>query len=174
MLSAVGVINQYGFRWNSIFDPDYSSGGHQPLYRDTYAGIYDHYAVVSARAKITFLNSTADQLAFISCVTDDDTSPSATVDTLAEQSHGYSTIIGSSNGGRPSATFDLAWDCKKVLRINPYASQTYKTDTGSNPTEQSLLWLSVVALNSATLTVVADVTIEFDVLFTELTTPTSS
>jgi len=174
MQSIAGVISQQGFRWNSIFDPDYSGGGHQPLYRDTYATIYDHYAVVSARAKVTYLNSTADELAFVSCVTDDDLSPSGTVDTLAEQSHGYSTIIGSSNGGRPTATFELTWDCKKILRINPYDSQTYKTDFASNPSEQSLLWLSVVALNSGTATVVADVTIEYDVLFTELTTPNSS
>ena len=174
LVSTAGSLSQYGFRWNSIFDPDYSGGGHQPLYRDTYAAIYNQYAVVSARAKITFLSSTQNANSFVSAVTDDDSSPSNNGDTLAEQSHGFHTIIGSSNGGRASQVYNLTWDCKKVLRIDPYTSQTYKTAVGSNPSEASYLWLSAFGLATASTDVTVDVEMEFDVLFTELATPTQS
>jgi hypothetical protein len=165
-------LGQYGFRWNSIFDPDFTSTGHQPLYRDTYAAIYDQYAVVSARADLTFINA-GSSVTFINAVTDDDSTPSTTGDTLAEQSHGLSTILGVSTGGRNMHEMRVSWDCKQVLGIDPYASETYKTAIASNPTEQSFLWLTNIATSGST-DVVVNVLIEYDVLFTELTTPVQS
>jgi len=41
-VSSTGV---YEFRANSIFDPDYTSTGHQPMFRDTYSAIYSQYKV---------------------------------------------------------------------------------------------------------------------------------
>jgi len=41
------------FRANSIFDPDYTGIGHQPMYRDNYAAIYERYQV--NHAHITFI-----------------------------------------------------------------------------------------------------------------------
>lgn len=41
------------FRANSIFDPDFSGTGHQPMFRDNYAALYDTYQVNYAH--ITFI-----------------------------------------------------------------------------------------------------------------------
>jgi hypothetical protein len=172
--SVSGSVAQYGFRWNSIFDPDYTSAGHQPLYRDTYAAIYDQYAVISARAKITFASQSTSTPAYISVVTDDDASPSSTGDTLAEMSHGISTLLGTSAGGRGVHEISTSWDCKKVLGIDPFASETYKTAQAANPSEQSYLWITNIATGGGTVDVLINVLMEFDVLFTELTTPTQS
>jgi len=172
--SVSGSVAQYGFRWNSIFDPDYTSAGHQPLYRDTYAGIYNHYSVISARAKITFASQSSSTPSFVSVNTDDDNTTSSTGDTLAEMSHGISTLMGTSAGGRGVHEVRTAWDCKKVLGIDPYASETYKTAQGSNPDEQSFLWITNIATGGGSVDMLIDVLIEYDVLFTELTTPTQS
>jgi len=171
--SASGSVAQYGFRWNSVFDPDFSLSGHQPLYHDIYGQLYDHYAVVSARARVTFLGRGSNNC-FISVVTDDDSTPSTTGDTLAEQSHGMHDIMGYATGGAARVTFNPAWDCKAVLGIDPYSSQTYKTAFGTNPTEVSFLWLTAIALGGGSADVDFDVEIELDVLCTELATPTQS
>jgi len=171
--SVSGSTSQYGFRWNSIFDPDYTSAGHQPLYHDTYGAIYDHYSVVSARAIVTMVSAGA-AISFVNVVTDDDATPSTTGDTLAEQSHGMSTLLGINSSGSNEHIFRVSWDCKKVLGIDPYTSQTYKTAFGTNPAEQSFLWLTSIATGGGTADVVINVLMEFDCLFTELATPIQS
>lgn len=45
------------FRANSIFDPDYSGGGHQPLFRDMWASMYDHYCVLACHYTIRVWNA---------------------------------------------------------------------------------------------------------------------
>lgn len=44
----------YVFQANNIFDPDNTGAGHQPLYRDTWAGIYKSYVVLGAKIKSTY------------------------------------------------------------------------------------------------------------------------
>jgi hypothetical protein len=171
--SVAGSVAQYGFRWNSIFDPDYTSAGHQPLYHDTYGAIYDHYSVVSARAHIRFLGRGSANT-FISVNLDDDSTASVTGDTLAEQSHGVHDILGFATGGAANLDYNVSWDCEQVLGINPYASETYKTAFGTNPAEISFLWLTAIALGGGSTDTDFDIELEFDVLFTELSTPTQS
>lgn len=43
--STTGVVNRYSFL-NSLYDPDKSSGGGQPLGRDQWASLYEKYNVV--------------------------------------------------------------------------------------------------------------------------------
>lgn len=50
--SAVNV-----FRANSIFDPNYTGVGHQPMYRDNYAAIYEDYRVNYATITMVALNT---------------------------------------------------------------------------------------------------------------------
>lgn len=48
-----GVVAGQVFRMNNLFDPDYSGGGHQPMFYDNYAALYQKYRVNSAT--ITFV-----------------------------------------------------------------------------------------------------------------------
>lgn len=47
--STSGGIGNLIFRMNSPFDPDFTFTGHQPLYWDDYAGIYQSYRVLGSR-----------------------------------------------------------------------------------------------------------------------------
>lgn len=51
--TAVGNI----FRANSIYDPDYTGTGHQPLFFDQWASVYNHYTVLGARIRADFVNT---------------------------------------------------------------------------------------------------------------------
>ena len=51
------AIASHVFRANSIFDPDSTGTGHQPLMRDEYALLYDNYRVISSKIKVTLVTS---------------------------------------------------------------------------------------------------------------------
>lgn len=57
-----GYMAYHGFRLNSLFDPDYTSTGHQPLGFDQWAAIYDKYCVT--RAAISCRSTHGDKAAY--------------------------------------------------------------------------------------------------------------
>lgn len=51
---------------NSIFDPDVTNVGHQPMMRDLYASQYDYYAVLACHYRIELYNGAVDPITFTS------------------------------------------------------------------------------------------------------------
>jgi hypothetical protein len=142
------------------------------MYRDIYATVYDQYAVVKAHAKITFFNTHATVGMIAGCVTDDDTTISTTNIVLQEQNHGISYLLSPLSGSRSEVTFTASWDCKGILNIDPFTSQTYKTAVGSNPTEISCLaFWGAAADASSTVNLNWRIELVQEILFTELSTP---
>jgi hypothetical protein len=171
--STVGSVGKQLIRWNSTFDPDYSGVGHQPLYRDTYTSIYDHYVVVSASVEIKF-SSTGTSSFIVGCLTDDDASTSSTVNTLCEQATGQSVLLPPIAGSLSTCTLRMSWDCKKVLGFDPFKSELAKTPAGSDPAEDSFLVIWAATTDSTTAAIACTVTLVQHVLWTELSTPTQS
>lgn len=52
------------FRMNSIFDPDQTGVGHQPIMRDLWASQYDYYAVLQCDYTMRFYNASYDGVTF--------------------------------------------------------------------------------------------------------------
>lgn len=52
------------FRMNSIFDPDITGTGHQPLLRDLWASQYDYYTVLECEYKIRMYNAHGDSVTY--------------------------------------------------------------------------------------------------------------
>jgi len=175
MTCTSGAVGKEIFRWNSTYDIDVTNTGHQPLYRDTYASIYDQYAVVRATARFTIVNVNTGISVVCGHVTDDDTNISSQFNTLMEQNHGDHCILTPLAGSHSSHTFDTTWDCQEVLGIDPYASESYKTAVAADPTETSTLGIWAVPQDgSSTTTLQVIIEIIQEVLWTELTTPTIS
>lgn len=173
--STAGSLSKQVFYVNSIFDPDNTGVGHQPLYSDTYGSIYDHYAVVSTKLTIQYQSLAATTSMVVGAVIDDDNTSSSTPTTLMEQNMGKHMLLPPLYGSLSNRTITIQWDCKKHLGIDPFSSQTYKTAIGSNPSEiASLIVWSVPADGGSTASTQVQVTMEFTVLYTELTTPTAS
>lgn len=53
--AAGATLASYVFRANSIYDPNRTGIGHQPLGRDIWAGIYNHYVVISSKITCMFI-----------------------------------------------------------------------------------------------------------------------
>lgn len=173
--SSAGSTAKQLMNINSTYDPDQSGVGHQPLYRDTYASIYDQYAVVKATARVTFNSNATTSAMVCGVVIDDDSTTSTTITTLLEQNNGKSLLIAQSTGSLSNRTISVEWSAQQHLNIDPFTSQTYKTAVGSNPSELStLLIYAAPADGQSTTTTVVMVELEQWVLFTELTTPVGS
>ncbi len=175
LTSSVGAVAKQTMIINSVFDPDSTGTGHQPLYRDTYAGLYNHYAVVSARVTVTYVSNTAAVPMLIGAVFDDDTTTSTTYYVLMEQSKGVHAMVAGATGALTRETLTINWSAREFLGIDPFTSEAYKTAVGSNPTEQTglLLW-SAPADGSSTSSTTILVAIEFDVHWSELATQIGS
>jgi len=52
-LTSAGVNVAHLFRLNSLFDPDYSATGHQPLAHDQWSQLYNRYTVLKSTIKAT-------------------------------------------------------------------------------------------------------------------------
>jgi len=74
-----GVATSYVFNLASLFDPDHSGTGHQPLNFDNYAAMYNNYCVLTTVAKVTCFktgtSSTTDET-FLATLVSRDPSPS--------------------------------------------------------------------------------------------------
>lgn len=175
LVSTTGSTGKQVFNINSTYDPDSTGAGHQPLYRDTFAAIYDQYAVVSADITVTFNSNASTSSMIVGGLFDDDSTTSTSLTTLLEQNTGKHLFLPNATGALSSRTLKFSWDCKKYLGIDPYTSQTYKTAIGANPTEIATFLIYAIPADgtSSTITTVL-VEIDFVVLFTELQTPTGS
>lgn len=60
--TGTAAITSHVFRCNSIFDPDFTTTGHQPLMRDEYFLLYQSYRVLSSKIKVTPIPVTNDIL----------------------------------------------------------------------------------------------------------------
>lgn len=49
-----GTVDDYQYNLNSIYDPNRTGTGHQPMGHDNYAAIYDRYRVYAVSWRITF------------------------------------------------------------------------------------------------------------------------
>ena len=61
-LTNAGGGEEWAFRTNSIYDPDYTGNGHQPLMRDLWASQYDYYTVLACHYHIELYNCAVDTI----------------------------------------------------------------------------------------------------------------
>jgi len=86
-----GTPALYQFRANSMYDPDYTGSGHQPMFRDEMAAQYNYYTVISSYIKVTFPAEGYDKRT-ISMWVDDDISTPSNINQMCEQHRFYPEI----------------------------------------------------------------------------------
>jgi len=160
---ATGLADEWTFRTNSIYDPDFTFLGKQPYGRDQIANLYSKYKVMGLEAKITFNDPSADGLFCGVSVT-----PSTTGATLA---HSYGTLIERpwtivktiSNSGSQERVINLKFDAHKCFGVT---KTMYKGDSiysalmGSNPSTEAYLRLFAGNMNSASPASTINISVE--------------
>lgn len=161
------------FAANGIFDPDITGVGHQPMWRDNYAAIYDQYMVIGSKITVKFANTSTTVPALCGVVGDDDTSISANVDSLMELNNSVHSLASCAGGN--VVTLTQTFEPMKMFGVNAKDDGTIATSITANPTEIWCFGVWVASADQAsTCTVSVSVEIDYTVKFTEVGTATQN
>jgi len=129
-----GAARFYVFSANSVYDPNVSGAGHQPLYRDEMATVYAKYTVIASYIKITFYQNDGTQQNF-GIVVSKDTTLNADPQTLMEQ-YGGSRAMQPSLMNEPIVA-SKSFNAKRFFGVKSvqtlWADDLQRTDRGSSP-----------------------------------------
>lgn len=154
LTSSLGVISLYRWSTNGLYDPNQSGTGHQPMYFDQMAALYDHFCVIGSKVKITAVNvtGTSDPAFQIGVYVNDDTSGAITsMNELVEQNTGKFRTAPAGNNNTLYLT--ESWSARKYFNKNPLANTELQGTSAINPTEQSFFNIALQANASSTVTV---------------------
>lgn len=101
-------------RANSLFDPDYAVGGHQPMGFDQYAALYGKYRVYGVAYRITCIADTPTEHVYLFLRHSNDISFTPTLTNMFEQDGTQRKILGPV-GYRGTVTFKGYHSCAKAL-----------------------------------------------------------
>lgn len=174
-----GVMQTYGFRASSIYDPNYTGTGHQPMGRDQIGLFYNRYLVVGSRITVTTNDSyqvgTALPYAYGIQLVNDLGNITAAWDTVKEQ--GRSVCKIRNTNFNTNRTVSMGYSLKKFFNISKVkdCQLTHGAHWDYNPTEQPLFVVFVQdEAKSGNQTVNLVVTIDYAVLCSEPNTLAAS
>lgn len=136
-----GIPSEYVFRLNSLYDPDYTNIGHQPMGFDQIMPMYNHYTVIGIKATIIWSNHDPNYNQIVVAQVRDVGFANTNIPEIIENGNVNWSIIAPKQGG-PTVK-------KMVLNISPskfFGKQVtkdliYAGDVTNNPSEQLYLHL---------------------------------
>jgi len=168
-----GAAQPYFFSCNSLYDPNRTGTGHQPLGFDQYLGnLYDHYTVIGAKITLMAMSQSttvpaANQL--LSIIIRDTSTSTSSIETAIEQGRAVYGMLGSSDGGSATLKLTHAVNPAKFLgRSHPLSDSQLKGGAGASPVEECFFEISTSSMGSDDPPAVDIlVTIEYTAVLTE-------
>lgn len=169
-ITVAAAGSNYLFRSNSIYDPDNSATGHQPLGHDQWASFYQRYIVTNSKITVTFKQfaSGAGQtnvgVCLIANVGDTVTNPNDFMENN-RTSFGYITEE------RPIQVISKKFDANKFFGLTNVVDElSCGAAFGSNPVDEAFFQLkmwSADTTSTSTRTVLLNVTLTYDCVLRE-------
>lgn len=139
-----GLVASYLFRCNSIYDPNYTAIGHQPMGHDQYANFYKKYMVIGSTITVTFKSFASSQ-----ATNDPVTNATVAVTTLQgaagvitnpyELMENNRTTYSNLCVQRPYTKIHKKFSPKRFFGLSKVLdNETYGADFGSNPAEEAI------------------------------------
>lgn len=152
LTTGTGVYGtQQAMRLNSVYDPNYTAGGHQPYGFDTMITIYDEYRVDKAHFQILFTTPGATNDILCAAAVNPNTSQGLTGANLNYVVETPSCTFGqlSSSGDRRCilrGSIDLYKLCG-VSRAKYEADDSYSGTSSTNPQQEALLNFAIACFD---------------------------
>lgn len=170
-----GVQGGQFYSCNSLYDPDVTGTGHQPMYFDQMCTLYDHYCVLGSKITWTISqnNNSGVPVNCAVAIDDDATLGSSTPGSVAEHKSSPGLRVAVPNAG--VVTFTQKWSAKKTFGAAPLANTSLQGTSTSSPSENSHFILVVQPIDaSSTVTVYVSAVIEYFTIWKELRDVTPS
>lgn len=167
--STNGSVDQRAYRAGSVFDPEFAIGGHQPMYYDQYATLYNHYIVHGSTIRVTITpegSSAWPFPAFLTLTGDDNATDGGSATTIMERSRAKHVTVP--QFGTDGVVYHLTHSYKKDKIFKNFKNAELQAGVGANPTDD---WYYMVSLQgsgtSGTCLALMLVEIIYDVEFFE-------
>lgn len=139
----------YTFRGNSLYDPDLSGVGHQPLYFDQYALIYSKYRVLGAKITLRAINGQSSVAQYLVLESGTEQNISNNLTRLLEQSRGAIAKLVPASSQGPTYIKKYCSTRKACgLTKSQMSDQDYAADTNASPTQLWYFNLVVTSIDS--------------------------
>lgn len=168
--STSGTTAFYKFLCNSMYDPNLTSTGHQPLYFDQMSSIYDHYTVIGAKISVKIIpTSNAGGAFFASLSQNDDSIQVATIDATIEQGGSGVRLFNSNMTSPVYPVMINKWSAKKTFGGSVLANDNLQGTALSSPSEQTVWCIAIKPCDNFTnINTYVDVTIQYIAVWDEL------
>lgn len=172
-IALASITNNYLFRGNSVFDPDFTGSGNQPNYFDNYAAIYQQYRVRSSSITVRFYNASATIASRVLLMPSDTSTPPANVMNGAGNPFAKNRILGTTVTGSNQVVLKGKMSTSKINGKTPaqvLAGDQYQSVVTSNPSDP---WFWIIMTEDLGLAsaqnLLLDVSIVYQVDFTDKT-----
>lgn len=158
---------KYHMYRNSLFDPDYTSIGHQPLWRDQYALMYNKYRVLGIKYKFALLNTSSNAMVSGAVKYSSDANVELSLNTLRERKNVNRVVVGPQGS---KATFMKGYmpvgRPHGLTKKNVIEDEDFIALMGYDPAKLSFLhiYLSSTDLSGAVVNIQADLTYYVELL----------
>lgn len=168
LTSTSGATAKQVFRCGSIFDPDLTGTGHQPLGHDEWSVLYNYYRVLGSKITVQPINSSAVPGCICIFKNDDQSGPATGIAGIIEQGRCTWRMLAEDNANPPQ-TMVMKYSAKREFPML-YKDDSLRATFGSNPGEDKYYIVALQALDgTSTISVPCLINIEY---LCELSSPT--
>jgi hypothetical protein len=170
-LNHAGSLQTPGFGCNTPYNPFLTfTTSEQPAYVTWLQQCYANYYTVKSHIKVELINSTVADTVMVALGKDGNISGTHTYNEVAEQYGAVSGAVGHYTGG--SNRLILQSSFKPMVDLGVPASNSKNVgDTGSDPSDPYNWILAIQAIAGGTGNIAAKVTVEYDLVFSQLESP---
>lgn len=172
LTSTAGSLGTYVIKCNGMYDPNTTGGGHQPMYFDELAALYDHFTVISSFIKITLTTgSTSNAPAQVVLDLDDDATGVGNINQASEHNRAVVKTIGQS--ATAPVVLTSFWNAKQ-FGPSPLDNDNLQGSSAADPTELSQWILYLGSLNGQNTAVNLGIEVWYNAIWDELKTNAGS
>ncbi len=158
-MTNVGGFGSYTYRLNSLFDPNFTGTGHQPMNFDQYSALYQDYEVKASKLYVDVIPPDVNPIKVATIPARISTAP-ASIEQMSENT--YSRVRWFANATTQQQGPIVNFMTVKKLEGRTTASVNYIANTGTNPSS-TRFWHILV--DSFTGTDISDIVFDVTIIY---------
>lgn len=165
---AGGTSAETIYRLNSLYDPNLSGVGHQPLGFDQIMPLYDHFTVIGARARVNFTNTSSGGSVNAALILTDDATALSTLAPSIENGNCRWTTLGDVSTASATKTMSINCNTSQFLGHKVMQDSKYSGSISQDPLDGVYLHVFVEPTTTSDLgPTIYTIEIEYIAILTE-------
>ncbi len=133
-----GTPANYVYRLSSLFDPNFTGIGGQPIGFDQIMPLYDHFVVTGCTATVKFVNEDAVNASLVTLQIKDTGTTSTSTDEILENGNCVWNTLGT-RGSQEKATLKIKYNANRFFSKKVTDDDEHQGTIAANPAENAFL-----------------------------------